>query len=422
MPETAEISDTQASILGFLTAARGDGEGDPYVLARVLELRGPVDPARFAAAARALAARHEALRTVFEPGADGWVQRVLAPGAVDVQHIRVADGDRTAALTLIAEERARGFDVRREAQVRVRLYETGAERYVALFLFHHLTCDGWSMALALRDFGALYAGRALPEPGRFRDFAAWQRERSRGASWERHLDYWAGRLKDFRPQGALVDAAATTGDHRAGKAWLEVPEGLQHSVVSAAAKVRVSPYVAHAAAWALGIADVLGEQSFLLASPVALRHAPGCEDMVGDLTNMLLCPLRVTPGMTERELLGTLHPEHYAALGRLDVHYQRVLRALELPTAYHVRIGYHAQPRAELAVPGLEARTLRIPGELTSRRLVALELDASTARPAGAVVHRRALLPDRDAEELAAAYLRRLERCGGALEDWGRKS
>jgi hypothetical protein len=179
--------------------------------------------------------------------------------------------------------------------------------------------------------------------------------------------------------------------------------------------------VAHAAAWSLGIGEVFGEQRFMMASPVALRHAPGGQDVIGDLTNMLLCPVRVDRDTTAREMLDVLHPEHFAALGKLDVHYQRVLRALGLPASYHVRIGYHSQPRAEITVAGLECRTVRIPGELTTRRLVALELDASTAAPAGAVVHRRALLPAREAEELAAAYLRRLADCGQVLEDRARK-
>ncbi|MGE7388366.1 condensation domain-containing protein [Streptomyces sp. NPDC004126] len=421
MTATSETTDTQASILGFLAKAGDSADGDPYVLARVLELRGPVDPARFDDAARALAARHEALRTVFEHGPDGWTQRILAPGPVDVRHVEAAGGD-PEALALVAAERARSFDVRRETQLRVRLYRTGPDRHLAAFLFHHLTCDGWSMAIALRDFGALYEGRPLPEPGRFRDFAAWQRQRSQGDPWERHLAHWAGRMEGFRPEGTLAEAAATAGDHRAGKAWVQVPETLQRPLLAAAGKARVSPYVAHSAAWALGIADVLGEQSFLLAGPVALRHARGAEHMVGDLTNMLLCPVRVTPDTTEHELVATMHRGHYAALGRLDVHYQRVLRALDLPTGYHARIGYHTQPRGELAVPGLETRAVRLPGELTSRRLVALELDASTARPSGAVVYRRALLPHRDAEELAAAYLRRLEACGRALEEWGTRT
>ena len=415
----AQATDTQASILGFLTANRSENDGDPDVLARVLKLRGPVEPARFTAAARALAARHEALRTVFEPGAGSWLQQVTAdPDEADVQHIKVTGGE-PEAVALVVEERARGFDVRRTAQLRVRLYETAPDQYIALFLFHHVTCDGWSMAVALRDFAELYAGRSLPPAGQFRDFAAWQEQRSQGESWDRHKRYWAGRLERFVPKGAVSRAAGVPGDHEAGKVWLEVPQGLQSALVAAAAKVRASTYVAHAAAWALGIADVLGEQSFLLAGPVALRHAPGCADTVGDLTNMLLSPLTTAPDTTERELLQVLHPEHYAALGRMDVHYQRVLRALDLPATYHVRIGYHTQQPAELALQGVEATVMRMPGGLSSRRLIALELDASTARPAGAIVHRRSLLPHEEAEQLATAYLRRLEACLRALEAWG---
>lgn len=419
---TVPLADTQLSILGFVSGA-GAGQ-DPYVLSCCFEVDGPIDVDAFARASQGLALRHESLRTRFTDDAGEWRQAVAEPSAVDFDYRQVEGPDpRGTALALVEEECRRGFDVTRTTLFRVRLYGIGRDRYLALFLFHHLTFDGWSRTTAIRDFGSFYTRRWTdggPPVRQYRDFIERQLAHTRGEDFDRHVAYWKRRLQDFQPNGLVADAAGQGDDYTAGKYTLTLPDGLQQELAEASRLLGMSPYLVHTAAWSLAIGDIFGAQSFLLASPVALRYRSGWADIVGDLTNMLLLPVSVEPGTPVRAVLGDLQAEHHRALDHLDIHYQRTMRAIDRPTTYHVRIGYHSQAPVKLDLPGTRCRELSPPGDPATRRLVSLELDASGSTPVGTVLYRRSLVPQADALGLRTAYIARLKEAAELMRRPGR--
>ncbi|MFC1419304.1 condensation domain-containing protein [Streptacidiphilus cavernicola] len=411
------VADTQRSILGFLS--RPERNGDPYVLPLLLDLEGPLDQERFAAACAALADRHEALRTGFtaaSPASDGTVVQTVRPHAAIDYRVRslTGDGAAAAAAELVRAELSAGFAHRGEALFRVRLYRTGADRHLALLLFHHLTFDGWSAGCVLRDLDALYRGQdPSPEqrPGQYRDFIHWQAAESEPQRLRPSLEFWGERLDGFRPDGAIASAALRPGgDYTAGETPVAVPARLQDAVTAAGRTTGTTAYLLHTAAWALALVDVFGAQSFILASPMALRHRPGWADLVGDLTNMLVMPLAADPGDGMRDLVPALQAAHYPALAHMNVHYQRVLTALGRGTEYHARIGYHSQPDPPPALGGLRVRRIAPAGEAATRRLVSLELNAARPDPSGVIVYRRSLVTAQQSLALRAAYLHRLSQ------------
>lgn len=419
---TVPLADTQLSILGFVSGAGADQ--DPYVLPCCFEVEGPIDVDAFALASHGLALRHESLRTRFTTDEGKWHQTVVEPSAVDFDYRKVEGHDpRGTALALVEEEYRRGFDVTGTTLFRIRLYRIGSDRHLVLFLFHHLTFDGWSRTIAIRDFSSFYTHRwtdSGPPVRQYRDFIERQLVCTRGEVLDRHVAYWKRRLQNFQPDGPVADAAGQGGDYTAGKYVLTLPDGLQQELAAASRPLGVSPYLAHTAAWSLAIGDIFGAQSFLLASPVALRYRSGWADIVGDLTNMLLIPVSVEPGASVRAVLGDLQAEHHRALDHLDIHYQRTMRAIDRPTTYHVRIGYHSQAPMRLDLPGTRCRELSPPGDPATRRLVSLELDASGSTPVGTVLYRRSLVRQADAFRLRTAYFARLKEAAEVMRQPGR--
>ncbi|MFP3526650.1 condensation domain-containing protein, partial [Pantoea sp. SIMBA_072] len=73
--------------------------------------------------------------------------------------------------------------------------------HVLLLTLHHLVADGWSLAVLVRELGALYqafgSGGDDPLPAlpvQYIDYALWQRRWLSGDALRQQADYWVGQL------------------------------------------------------------------------------------------------------------------------------------------------------------------------------------------------------------------------------------
>ncbi|MCY1059147.1 non-ribosomal peptide synthetase/type I polyketide synthase [Nannocystis sp. SCPEA4] len=156
------------------------------------------------AALRALAQRHEILRTRFVSVA-GVPQRVIDPEPRFVLE-RLDLGDtppenrETALQRVLAAAAARPFDLA-AGPVRAGLVRLGPRERVLWLVLHHIATDGWTEALLLRELGHAYAAArdgvvppASPPPLSYADYAAWQRSSWSTDSRAAALERWRTRL------------------------------------------------------------------------------------------------------------------------------------------------------------------------------------------------------------------------------------
>jgi amino acid adenylation domain-containing protein/non-ribosomal peptide synthase protein (TIGR01720 family) len=220
------------------------GETQAYFVQFTYHLAGRLDLALFEATWQHLAQRHQALRTaiVMPPnGASGEgsggapVQAVLKQRPVpvrleDLKHL--APAKQTPAVARIAAaDRARGFDLARDALVRVTVVRLGPADVDVIWSSHHAILDGWSIGILQEEFAVIYAalvdgsdaGLAPPPPfARHLDWLAMQDQQAARRFWAENLASCpsARMLPGARPDGRtapyaleehafLLDAATT---------------------------------------------------------------------------------------------------------------------------------------------------------------------------------------------------------------------
>ncbi|HEU0076615.1 MAG TPA: condensation domain-containing protein, partial [Longimicrobiaceae bacterium] len=210
------LSPMQADIL--LRALRQPGLHE-YVELVTWTLRGPFDPAAFAAAWGHVAARHSVLRTsFFHEGLEHPVQavrrRVEVPvEAEDWRGVPAAEREERFR-RLLRGARERDFDLGAAPLLRVRAVREGDEAYRFAWTYHHLLLDGWSAIACVREvleaYAALAAGgapaRAPAAP--YADSVAWL-ARQDGAEAER---FWRGALEGVEPPAPLPLDGAREAD------------------------------------------------------------------------------------------------------------------------------------------------------------------------------------------------------------------
>ncbi|AZG46291.1 Linear gramicidin synthase subunit D [Gordonia insulae] len=200
----------------------GLAASDVYVSQATITLDGPLDTVRLHTAARAVVARHPALRSAFTTTESGDLVALLTGGADPgwyTEDLTGADPDRRAELLdeIRKRQRAQPFTLDRAPLLRFGLVRTESESFALIVTVHHIVVDGWSMPLLLRDLLTLYATHGLdavlPAAPSYRDFLVWLADRDRDAA----RSAWADEFAD-RTQPTLIapDAAGAGTPERVG--------------------------------------------------------------------------------------------------------------------------------------------------------------------------------------------------------------
>ncbi len=333
-------------------------------------VHGELDTAAFAAAVRAVIARHEALRTTLRPKSRRWIDAVPAPW--DQMECKVVDHDEAAVRDFLTAP----FDLAEDLPLRARIFRVGATEHVVALAVHHVAYDGWSETVLCRDLSAAYAGETLPAAPGFREVALLQVERAPATT-----RFWFDHLADV-PEIPLVEpgevppGAGPVAEHRLPA------DGIDRAALEAVcARRRVTETVVFLAAWVCALREETGGTDFALGMPLSGRTVAEADDVVGCFASSAVIRFPSEVRSVEdclvhgAELLERLLADQYVPL-------ERIVLGMEPPASGRnplCQVGFVMQNLAagELRLAG--ARTERLPvAREESLYELALEINAST--------------------------------------------
>ena len=298
-----------------------------YAVPIAYRIRGPLDLERLDAAVSAIVDRHEALRTVFETAEGKVWQRIQPSAPVRTEVCEVADLDE--AIRRADQEARRPFDLASGPLLRSTCYRVDAEEHLWLLNVHHTVFDAWSLAVFRREFAAFYPGKSLPESAvQYTDYVAWQERWLRAAEAQEQRSYWRARLAGASP-AAEVGSRREGGDGRIGTGGFALP--LPSDAFDPAALHQVArtcgttAFVVLLAAFVTAVHRTVEAEEVVVGMPVACRNRPGTEDLIGYLVNLVALRMRVTEGMTFRELVAHADEVLTEALTRQELPFADVV-------------------------------------------------------------------------------------------------
>ncbi|PWW60408.1 non-ribosomal peptide synthetase [Actinokineospora spheciospongiae] len=284
---------------GLLFHARYDERAaDVYTVQFSFDLTGPWDAALLRTAARALVARHAALRACFQhAGLDTPVQLVLREVEVPWAEVDLGglpeDEQRSELDRVLLGERERRFDVARPPLLRWTLVRLGARRSRLVLTHHHLILDGWSIPVLVRELFALYAdgGHAggLPDAQPLRNYFAWLTAQDRDAA----ATAWRHELSGVDSPTLVAPDAGSRTPVPPGLLTAELPEGTTSGLAAAARGWGLTLNTVVQGAWAVVLGAITGRDEVVFGATVSGRPAevPGIETTTGLFINTV--PVRV---------------------------------------------------------------------------------------------------------------------------------
>lgn len=338
LPDSANIEEVmplapmQSGILLHSLLAQGTGI---YLMQDQYEVRSEMDFAAFDQAWQRVVQRHPMLRTAFcalddEQPHQVVYRQVPSPAQwLDWSSLSLAEAEDRLA-TLLAEERAEGFDFTQPPLLRLRLIRLAPDHYWLIQSHHHALIDAWCRGLMLAEFFACYqqftsaqspSQAPILKPARpYRDFIAWLGRQSPDEARE----FWRQQLQGvtevtplpYQRSGADVEAGVDSehGQSATDHAVIEdVVESLSiETTQRLAERARAEHLTVNTlmqAAWAWVLMRHSGQSDVVFGVTVAGRPVElnGIEETLGLFINTL--PLRVQahdPAMTGRELMQQL--------------------------------------------------------------------------------------------------------------------
>jgi amino acid adenylation domain-containing protein len=336
-----------------------------YNVPFALRLEGPLHADALARAVAELVRRHEVLRTAFEPGENGPVQRILPPDVFHVERVDLSglDSDEAEreADRVAAEEARRPFDLARGPLVRATLVRRGAESHELVMVMHHAATDAWTGGIVLREIGALYDAfrrgepSPLPElPLQYADYAAWQRAWLTEDALERQLAYWRGRMAGApatldlpydRPRPPVQDLRGAVH-----------PFALSAEAAGAARELArgggATVFMVLMAAFAAVLRRWSGQDDLVVGTPILNRPRRELEGLIGFFSNTLPVRADASGDPSFRALLGRVREATLGAYAHQDVPFEKLVdalaaeRSLSHAPLFQVMLTHQAAPAA----------------------------------------------------------------------------
>lgn len=300
------LTDAQA---GLWLLDRVDRARTLYNNVEWLELRGPLNIDALRDAFRMLVARHESLRTAYFDSDGEPRQRVLPAGQFE---LLAETGDEERARDILALERRREFDLGSGRLLHAHLVSQDALTHHLIVNMHHIACDGWSMAILVRDLAECYrfacdgktpSEMPSPETARtMRDLAVWLA----GQDAPLRAESWRTRLADADARAAIpgdVPPDAGIDPLSAGEVSLELSAPKASALRRSVADAGATPFMAVAAALSIVMYRHGGRETVIIGTPLAGRSRPELANTIGFMVNTLPLVLRLSPDLAFSTLL-----------------------------------------------------------------------------------------------------------------------
>lgn len=304
---------------GILLHAAIEAASGLYVEQLLFDITGILSVERLKRATQRLIERHEALRTRFRTGDDGSVrQEILGKVAlpwqsIDLRGLEEAERDARIA-DIVREDRLRGLPPEHGPLFRLTLLTIGDDHHRLLWTHSHALIDGWSMAILVSEWLALYRHEApsLAPPQPMRRYAEWLAAQADQAGARA---YWRKLLAGFESATVLPFQAEPAGaaQSSAPEAELLLGRELTARLTDFARQHRTTLSTLFSAAWGLLLSRCAQTSDVVFGTIDSGRSAPvpGAESIVGLMIRAVPVRLQIDENAGLDEILRQLQSQQY---------------------------------------------------------------------------------------------------------------
>ncbi len=362
-PSRIPLSFTQQR-LWFIHQLEGSVQ---YHIPEVVRLRGRLNKDLLQSSFQSIVDRHESLRTmIIEENGEGY-QYISGKGKWRMNVIRGLSSE--SILTQVEELINVPFNLSRDPKLRVDLIELGSEDNILVLTLHHISSDGWSLGLIIKELTSVYNSGFMgheilssPLPIQYADYAIWQRRYLDGDFLESKLNYWRSQLLNVSPLNLPVDYARPVVQSMRGSSVDFIIDARISRKLNMLGQANNSTlFMVLLSAFKVLLYRYSGNRDLCVGSPVANRGQQEIEEVIGFFVNMLALRTQISEQADFISLLEQVKEVTLAAYEHQDVPFEKVVEAvvrhrdLSRSPLFEVMFAFQntARPTEDLHLEGL---------------------------------------------------------------------
>jgi amino acid adenylation domain-containing protein len=314
-----------------------DSKAPAYNIPATFRIKGPLNIVVLETALREIVYRHEVLRTrIIESDGEPFQQIVssvtLTLPIIDISHWPEAEAE--AEVNRFAAEDSRQFYSLEEAPLmRAKLLHLGKDDHVLILNFHHIVCDGSSLAIFYNELATVYQALLDDKPFtlpalrvQYADYAVWQQEGLK-ESLEPQLAYWKRQL------GTRSTAANLPTDHNrpamqtynGARVTRLLTAELTTALKELSRKEGMTLFMTLFASLDIVLSRHTGKEDIVVGSTIAGRNRPEIDGLIGFFINALAMRVDLSGNPTFQDLLKRVREVCLDAYTHQDLPFDRVV-------------------------------------------------------------------------------------------------
>jgi amino acid adenylation domain-containing protein len=320
--------------LWFIDGLQGSVQ---YHMPVVMRLKGHVRVDVLEQCLRAIIARHEVLRTVLIEQEGVCYQQIRSEAAWALPLLSFADRNEEGLKEYITQSILQPFDLSTDYMVRAELLELSREEYILVVVMHHISSDGWSLAVLVKELVELYSagvsGSTPNLPGlevQYSDYAIWQRTHLEGAVLEQQLQYWKNKLAGIQPIDLPLDHVRPAVQSGKGASLVKtLDKTLIKALKELSTQEGATLYMVLLSVFKILLYRYSGSTDLAVGTPIANRRRQEIESLVGFFVNTLVVRSELKGDLSFRELLKQVKATLLEAYEYQDAPFERVVEVTD---------------------------------------------------------------------------------------------
>ena len=304
-------------------------------------VRGPLNITALEESLNEIVRRHETLRTAIAEVDGEPVQQIqtlacLDLDVIDLRQVRLEQAEKEAE-RIFNDDARQPFDMSQAPLIRAKLLRLGAEDFFLILNFHHLICDGSSLAIFYRELALIYDAAlsekraALPAiAAHYADFAAWQEDWLQSNASAPQVTYWKHQLgRGLRllnlPTDYVRPGAQT---YRGARGIKRLSKELTDALKQLSRQQGATLFMTLLAALKILLSRLAGQDDVVVGSTVAGRNRPELDGLIGFFINAVALRTDLSGNPTFVELLARVRETCLDAYTHQDLPFERVVEAI----------------------------------------------------------------------------------------------
>ncbi len=248
---------------------------------------------------------------------------------------------------LIFKESTSPFNLRKGPLIRGRILHINEQEYLLLITMHHIISDECSWNIFYSELSRLYNSSKLDDltqqlsslPIQYVDFAVWQRHLLSEKFLEKQLIYWSKQLSGAQEllNLPIIKSRSTQSNNQGTTYAIEVDKLLIERISLVGRQQNASLFMVLLSVFNILLYRYTNQEDIVIGTPIANRHYPGVQNLIGIFINTLALRNQVSGELTFNELLNQVREVALSAYTHQDLPFEYIIKHLKLKRdlSYH---------------------------------------------------------------------------------------